>query len=48
MSPETLDLFRLLLDGVRLDVSSLDFEKVALQIIQARKELDAASKLVKE
>ncbi len=42
MSPETLDLFAQLLDGVRLDASAPDFEQVALQVIQARKELDAA------
>lgn len=39
LSQETLVFFEVLLNTVRLDASAPDFEEVALQVIQARKEL---------
>lgn len=39
LSAGSLDLFAKLLDSVQLNASAPDFEVVALQVIQARKEL---------
>ncbi len=42
MSPETLALFKQLLDNVTLNVGAPDFEEAAQQVLAARRELAEA------
>lgn len=48
LSPASLRLFDTLLKGVQLNAAADDFEEVALQVIQARKEVaEAIGRLTK-